>query len=105
MDSTEITKFGNSLYLDGSSYLSLNNSITLGDNDFTIDGWTYISSSTQKWGRVFEINVSNQGNPRFLLARKENTSNLDVCAFNIDQVIDGVFNELFHFAFVYVRPK
>ncbi|MBR0062213.1 MAG: hypothetical protein IJP68_12130 [Selenomonadaceae bacterium] len=51
------SKFGRpSLYLDGSSYLVMDNGITLGGQDFTIDCWVYIISSS--YGRVFEISVN-----------------------------------------------
>ena len=51
------SKFGgNSLYLDGSSYLAMDNGITLGGQDFTVDCWVYIISSS--YGRVFEISVN-----------------------------------------------
>ena len=37
---------GKALYLDGASYLQLENKITLGGKDFSIDGWVYMDSTT-----------------------------------------------------------
>lgn len=47
------------LKLDGSSYLQLNGSLTLGGQDFTICGRARMDSSAQGWGGLFSLNKNN----------------------------------------------
>lgn len=60
MEPTQITKFGNSLYLDGSSYLTTNFNNIFGNNDFTIDWWEYRISTSNK-SFIFSTMKSSDG--------------------------------------------
>lgn len=45
--SAEHSKFGSALQLDGSNYIETTNTITLGDDAFTIDFWLYANEEAQ----------------------------------------------------------
>ena len=61
--STTNAKFRKGLQLDNEQYLQLNNGITLGGQDFTIDFWAYMTdkSTSGVWKRFFEF-VQTAGN-------------------------------------------
>ena len=80
---------GKALQLNGSSYLQMNGSLTLGGQDFTIDGWFNLSSSTGNWPRVFALfNTTNSDAASIQLQRREQTTNFQVCC-------NGAFSETF----------
>lgn len=51
----------NALQLDGQSYIKLSN-VTLGGQDFYIDGWVYVDSSSPDYARVLQIINPDTGN-------------------------------------------
>ena len=80
---------GNALQLNGSSYLQMDGSITLGGKDFSIDGWFNLSSSTGNWPRVFALfNTTNSDANSIQLQRREKTTNFRVCC-------NGSFSDTF----------
>lgn len=72
------------LKLDGnSSYLSKDEPITLGGQDFTIRGKFNMSSDTGKWARIFSIfNTAESEADAIRLARDNTSSNLAILVFN-----------------------
>lgn len=68
-------KFGTSaLYLNGHSALGLDDGITLGGQDFTVDGWFY-SIGDHFYGRFFEISTANRQDGRNFNARNGDSVN------------------------------
>ena len=102
--SDTVARFDKSLYLNGSSYIKMQNSIELGGQDFTIDGWTYMDSSTSSWGMVFALypDTTSNGTGRFFFGRNDTNNSF---AIGLDGSSDSInFNpvsSLFHFAVVY----
>lgn len=93
------------LQFDGESYLQMDNGIILGGKDFTIDGWAYVDSTCGNFARIFEFNVADLSEAnRVLLCRVNSGVNLYVNAGRIISV-DGLIDELFHFACVYEHEK
>ena len=97
--------FGNGLQLDGNSYLEMKNGITLGGQDFTIEGWAYIDPKCGYYGRIFELNASAQSPNRIILCKEGNTQNLDFHVNTIDKIIPNYTGKTFHFAYVYEHNK
>lgn len=90
-----------SLYLNGSSYLQINN-ITLGGQDFTIDGWTFINSTTgTNYSCVFAIcTVAAQSEGSIFLTYTGNNNawiRFNGTGFNVKITLDNWF----HFTFIY----
>lgn len=101
--STTHAKDGKAGQLSAGPNMSLRDGITLGGQDFTIDAWLYVDSSTGSYGRIFECNngVTAQ---RAELAREATNSRLYF--FFLDDSSPfytpySLLNTLFHWAFVY----
>ena len=63
----------NALQLDGSSGLSC--TLRLGGQDFTIDGWCYVDTSTPAYARIINIFKTSNNYPMFVLEKPSDTSN------------------------------
>lgn len=57
-------------------YISLDNVLTLGGQDFTIRGHAYMSSFTTSYGRLFEFKVDDSSNDRLELTRYNGSGSL-----------------------------
>ncbi|MBR1397843.1 MAG: hypothetical protein IJ563_09970 [Selenomonadaceae bacterium] len=93
------------LQLDGRSYLQMDNGITLGGRDFTIDGWAFISSNSGSYARIFEFNTAVQSNKRLILSRYGTSNNIDFNVNTTNKIISGYIDRIFHFAYVYEHNK
>lgn len=60
---------GNALQLDGQSYIKLSN-VTLGGQDFEIDCWVYVDSSSPNNARI--LNIANPTSGCYLLSIRKN---------------------------------
>lgn len=90
---------GDELNLDGTSSLKLSTGLTLGGQDFTIDGWAKMNISDAAWKGIFALN----GNKLRIIQYNKETSNFEI---GINGSVFKVFTEtpltdLFHFAMVY----
>lgn len=83
-----------------------NQGVNLGGQDFTIDMWVYVDSSTNDWGRILELN-NGTNSQRIELARSGSSNNLYVWSefSNANFTISNAIGTLFHFAFVYEHSK
>lgn len=108
------TEEGNAAQFFGNSYLQCENYITLGGEDFTVDGFVYMSSSTERQGRVFSIYEEGKG--EFLaLLRNNDTSQFLLCyAEDRDLLHTGglgphgtedIIDKTVHFAVVYEHAE
>ena len=93
------------LQLDGNSYLKMDNGITLGGRDFTIDGWAFMNSNSGSYARIFEFNSSAQSNKRLIICRQGTSNNIDFNVNTTDKIISGYMDKIFHFAYVYEHNK
>lgn len=95
-------KDGNALQLNFNA-MFMNGSVALGGQDFTIDMWLYVDSSTGSYGRFLEFNAGSNAN-RFELARSGSSNQLYfyVAQANVsfNPQVD-VVGKLVHWAFVY----
>ena len=80
------------LVLDGSSYLRLDGSLTLGGQDFTINGWFNISSATPSLAAIFTV---YEGTTRFLSCYVGDNS-IWLRANEQQKRVSFVFNTLHH---------
>lgn len=106
--SDSIAKFNKSLYLNGSSFIKMQNAIELGGQDFTIDGWTAMDSSTMVFGMLFAMfpDTTSNGAGRFFFGRYNNYDYFDIGLDNSDTAINfNPNNSLFHFAIVYNQSE
>ncbi len=59
---------GKALQLSGGSYVMCTD-VTIGEQDFTIDGWCYTNSSSGNWARVFEMVTTDANSANILYLR------------------------------------
>lgn len=63
----------NALQLDGSSGVGC--TLRLGGQDFTIDGWCFVDTSTPAYARIINIFKTSNNYPMFVLEKPSDTSN------------------------------
>ena len=92
------------LKLDGSSYIQMNSSFTLGGKDFTIHGWANMNSSAANYSMLLEATKSKGGTQRLELSRYGKANQMTLWAnelWGIHPVFACPVDETFHFAIVY----
>lgn len=98
---TQTTKcLGVTLY----RYLHRNKKITFGgENDFTIECWANLSTSSQSWGRIWEIAATNANNSTVIELTRDSTSQ-DIVVYQFGNYrirVSGLMNSMHHFAHTY----
>ena len=85
------------------SYLKLNNPITLGGQDFTIDFWMNLSSHSGSWARAFVFYNNDASNRNAILLYRYGSANSIYSMWN-DYAIDNksaILDQFSHVAMVY----
>ena len=89
------------LNLPSGSYL-INNSVTVGGKDFTINGWCYVNSSTGTWSRVFEITQTDAHDAGVLyFGRYTSNSQFIIAPNNAKTPFAWTVNQWIHFEVVH----
>ena len=100
------------LQLNGTSYVQCNNYITIGGQDFTIEGYCYLSQESNRQARIFSIYDRDMTGEVVALVRRQETDYLTlVVAENREEIYhtgglgyhsnSKVINKIVHFAVVY----
>lgn len=77
--------------------------VGLGGADFTIEGWAYVSTSTESYGRIFEwVNTGSTGN-RMEFCKYSTNAYLYCTGITCNTFVNNLtyMNQNFHFAIVY----
>jgi len=87
---------GDGIYLDKSSYMALNEPITIGGRDFTIDFWVNFTSQSGNYSRIFNAFNFLSSNNQFLAFYDIKTNNnIGFCVSN-SEISGGKFRDAFH---------
>ena len=93
------------LNLPSGSYL-MNNSVTVGGKDFTINGWCYMNSSSGSYARIFDCHTqASDSTNSIVLSRYSTNSNFTTYINGNNSQFTGTFNQWFHFEMVYLHSS
>ena len=108
--STSTVKFGTSAQFNSSGVIKKDDTVTIGGNeDFTVDFWTYVSSDSAANGMVFSLNAdyTSDGVGHIYFGRKNEEKKLCI-GFGTEESIvipDTVTDKMYHVAIVYQAPS